>query len=203
MSVFNFWSTYAKILKQLFENSGGGRERRRRSIGWNGTICVPQNLLEEWTFTTSKILVRQCLPSRSSDYTIKGTLYSVYCIRFLAPNIFWRGISLEASVPLKCSYAWSSILQSKEVIQKGATWRIGDDRNISIWNQNWLLEPGGRKVVSPRHDVDLDKVCDLFYPNTKEWNGELLENTFYSWEVDRIRRIYVSNMTHEDCLVWP
>ena len=34
------------------------------------------------------------------------------------------------------------------------------------------------------------------------WNVELLETLFYPWEAEVIRRIYVSSLCHEDCLVW-
>ena len=58
-------------------------------------------------------------------------------------------------------------------------------------------------MISPKLGGGLDKVCDLFYPNTKVWNVELLDTSFYPWEADVIKRIYVSSLCHEDCLVWP
>ena len=89
------------------------------------------------------------------------------------------------------------------VIQKGAIWRVGDGRNIDIWDHNWLPEPGRSRVVSPKIDEGLNRVCDLFYPNTKIWNWEVLQNSFYPWEAEAIRNIYVSEMCNTDCLVWP
>jgi len=110
---------------------------------------------------------------------------------------------LDVPIPNKCSYAWKSILQSRKVIQKGAIWRVGDGRSISIWDQSWLPKPGMSKVVSPKLEVGLNRVCDLFYPGTKSWNVEVLQNYFYPWEVDAIRKIYVSEACNLDCLVWP
>ena len=52
-------------------------------------------------------------------------------------------------------------------------------------------------------DASVKKVSDLFYPNTMNWNIELLESSFYPWEVETIRRIYVSKLHKVDCLVWP
>lgn len=88
------------------------------------------------------------------------------------------------------------------MIQKGAVWRIGDGRNISIWDHNWLPEPGMSRVVSPKMDEGLNRVCDLFYPNTKTWNWEVLQKSFYLWEAEVIRKIYVSEACNTDCLVW-
>ena len=44
----------------------------------------------------------------------------------------------------------------------------------------------------PKIDVELYRVCDLFYPGTKIWNMEVLQNSFYPWEAEVIRKIYVS-----------
>ena len=88
------------------------------------------------------------------------------------------------------------------MIQKGAVWRIGDGRNISLWDHNWLPEPGMSRVVSPKMDEGLNRVCDLFYPNTKTWTWEVLQKSFYLWEAEVIRKIYVSEACNTDCLVW-
>ena len=59
------------------------------------------------------------------------------------------------------------------------------------------------RVVSPKINEGLNRVCDLFYPNTKIWNWEVLQNSFYLWEAKVTRNIYVSEMCNMDFLVWP
>lgn len=125
-------------------------------------------------------------------------LYKVFGAKY-----FLMGSILDTLVPLKCSYAWRSILQSKDVIQKGAIWRVGDGWMVDIWNHRWLPDPGQRRVVSPRNGASVEKVCDRFYPNTKLWDIELLQDLFYPWEVDLIKKIYVSAVSNKDVLVWP
>ena len=56
--------------------------------------------------------------------------------------------------------------------------------------------------MSPKMDERLNRVCDLFYPNTKTWNWEVLQKSFYPWEAEVIRKIYVSEACNTDCLVW-
>lgn len=36
-----------------------------------------------------------------------------------------------------------------------------------IWDHSWLPESGMSRMVLPKLDVGLNRVCDLFYPSTK------------------------------------
>ena len=88
--------------------------------------------------------------------------------KVFSSKYFPEGNILDIPIPSKCSYAWRSILQSRDVIHKGAVWRVGDGQNIDIWSHRWLPDVGQSKVISPRNDVEAGKVCDLFYPNSFE-----------------------------------
>lgn len=47
------------------------------------------------------------------------------------------------------------------------------------------------------------KVCDLFYPNLRQWDSGLIQNLFCLWEAEMIMKIHVSEVSTEDVLVWP
>ena len=116
---------------------------------------------------------------------------------------FPEGNILDIPIPSNCSYALRSILQSRDVIHKGAVWRVGDGRKIDIWNHRWLPDVGQSKVISARNEAEARKVCDLFYPNSKLWNPELIQRMFHPWEAEKILKIHVSEVYSEDVLVWP
>ena len=116
---------------------------------------------------------------------------------------FPEGNILDIPIPSKCSYAWRSILQSREVIQKGAVWRVGDGRKIDIWSHSWLPDVGQSKVISPRIGAGAEKVCDLFYPNSKIWDLGLIQHILYPWEAEKILKIHFNEISTEDTLVWP
>ena len=61
--------------------------------------------------------------------------YRVFKARF-----FPRETILEAkdSPSASYAYAWKSILKGRDVILKGALWRIGDGKRVRIWGDNWL-----------------------------------------------------------------
>ena len=85
---------------------------------------------------------------------------------FQAKN-FPGGSIFYAIIPSRCPHAWHSILQAKDVILKGAVWRVGDGRSINIWEQRWVPNLSTSKVVSPRSNSHVTWVSELFLPNSK------------------------------------
>lgn len=57
--------------------------------------------------------------------------FRVFKARFLS-----NGTILDAKDSASASYAWKSILKGREVILKGALWRVGDRKQIKIWRDN-------------------------------------------------------------------
>ena len=49
--------------------------------------------------------------------------YFIGCLRQI---FFPNSLIMEAANPSLASYAWRSILKGREVIKRGAVWRIGD-----------------------------------------------------------------------------
>ena len=82
-------------------------------------------------------------------------------------------------------------------------WIVGDGRMIDIWSHKWLPDLGQSRVISPRNGARVEKVCELFYPSTKIRDSGLIQDRFYPWEAEMIRKIYVSEVSNEDALVWP
>ena len=119
------------------------------------------------------------------------------------PNIFLQEIFYDAPVHLKCSFAWKSILKSRDAINRGAIWRVANGFSIDVWNHRWLLESGHSKIISPRRDAEVSRVHGLIYPDTTVWDPGLSERWFLPWEAEMIKHIHVSEAGRDDMLVWP
>ena len=123
-------------------------------------------------------------------------LYKVFSAKYF-PN----GSILDAPVHPKCSFAWRSILQAHDIINKGAIWRIGDGCSIDVWNHRWLPDPANGKIVSPRNNSTVSCVKDLLYADTGICDPGQLERFFLPWEAELIRQIPMSEGSVEDLLI--
>ena len=70
-------------------------------------------------------------------------------LRVFKARFFPTRTILEAKDSISASYAWRSIFKGRDVIQKGALWRMGDGQQIKIWGDNWLPLKGKAKITSP------------------------------------------------------
>lgn len=124
-------------------------------------------------------------------------LYKVFSVKY-----FPHGSIMDALVPQKCSYAWRSILQAWEDIEKCAIWRLGSKHGIDVWKHRWLPNPTYNKIISPRRESPVSRVSDFFFSDTRIWDLGKLEETFYPWEAEMVSQIQVSEGSAEDLLVW-
>nr|XP_023892926.1 uncharacterized protein LOC112004916 [Quercus suber] len=111
---------------------------------------------------------------------------------------------MEAKSPSSASYAWKSIIKGREVIQKGAVWRIGDGRSVPIWGTRWLPAKHSPKIISPCTEALAGaKVCFFMDADNKSWKADVLDENLLSFEADMIKKIPLSHTDQADTLTWP
>ena len=125
--------------------------------------------------------------------------YKVFKARFF-PN----STIMEANDSRMGSYAWKSILRGRDIIQRGALWRIGNGEKINIWQQCWLPRKHLTQLpISSLESFEDHIVATLFDPITLRWNEELVDGLFVTEDADLIKKIPLNRNAVEDTLYWP
>ncbi|KAA3467080.1 reverse transcriptase [Gossypium australe] len=85
---------------------------------------------------------------------------------------------LQSSLGNSGSYVWRSIWATKSSLEKGLIWKVGTGAHISISQDIWIPDYASGRLLSSFNNLQCDKVAGLICNNVREWNKELIVNTF-------------------------
>lgn len=86
---------------------------------------------------------------------------------------------MEVELGNRPSYARRNIFKSRELLQQGLWWRVGDGRQVNIWGDRWLTTLTTFSVQSTPKILSRNaKVMELIDPNLKRWNVDLISTVF-------------------------
>ena len=109
---------------------------------------------------------------------------------------------IEAKDSRGGSYAWR-ILKGRDVIQRGAKWRVGDGKSFNIWQHRWIPRKISSLVVSyPIESMDDCSMAVLIDESDRKWNEELIDGIFSQEEATLIKKIPLSRSATKDVLIW-
>ncbi|KAA3460445.1 reverse transcriptase [Gossypium australe] len=109
---------------------------------------------------------------------------------------------LQSSLRNSGSYVWRSIWATKGSLEKGLIWKVGTGAHISISQDIWIPDYASGRLLSSFNNLQCDKVAGLICNNVREWNNELIVNTFPRDVAELILRVPLSSVPHEDFLAW-
>jgi hypothetical protein len=123
--------------------------------------------------------------------------------QILKAKYFPRVDFLGASLGRRPSFAWRSIMSSKDLIQEGMKWRIGNGNLVKIWGDKWLPTPTTYKVQSPITILPEEAVVrTLIDDESRGWKKALVNSVFSKEEADIIFSIPLSKYGNPDMLIW-
>jgi hypothetical protein len=123
------------------------------------------------------------------------------CAQVLRAKYFPDGDLLAAKPVTGMSYVWRSILRGLEVFKEGMIWRVGDGKNIRIWDDPWLPMGITRKPTTHQGDCELIMVDELIDGTTGTWKRSLIEQCFLPADVPIILSIPLREQS-EDFVAW-
>ena len=105
-------------------------------------------------------------------------------------NFFPNCSVMDATNPSNASYAWKSILKAREVINHGASWRVGTGTSVDNWGDNLLPTKNNPRIISPcMPGLPSNKVSNLIDPVQRVWKEQVLDRYFFEFEAAVIKRI--------------
>ena len=130
MSCFKLPTTLCHEIETLIRKFWWGQRGERRKVHWVkwGDLCQDKGQggigFKDLTMFNEAMLAKLAWRLLHDD---KSFFYRVFKARF-----FPRETILKAKDSSSASYAWKSILKGRDVILKGALWRIGDGKRVRI-----------------------------------------------------------------------
>ncbi|XP_075480639.1 putative mitochondrial protein AtMg00310 [Primulina tabacum] len=116
--------------------------------------------------------------------------------RVLKGRYFKFGNVLNDRLGSNPSFIWRSLLWSRNILEKGLLWRIGDGKSIHIFEDKWV--PGMiSSIGKPTGNWQInDKVSSLIREGS--WNRELILITFNPYVAKEILKIRLSAQSAHD-----
>ncbi|GMY29656.1 uncharacterized mitochondrial protein AtMg00310-like [Fagus crenata] len=90
----------------------------------------------------------------------------------------------------------------RKIVEMGYCWKVGNGRQISIWEDKWIPSPSTYKISSLRlQNEGSFYVNDLIDPQTKSWK-DLISQSFRLEDAALILKIPLPNEGTSDSIFW-
>ena len=188
MSCFKLPLGLCHDIESLIRHFFGGQRGNNRKVNWIKwqELCKPKAqgglCFKELLRFNDALLAKQTWRLLDEPDSL---FYKVFKAKYF-PN----SSVMEAKIPSSASYAWKSIIKGREVIRRGAIWRIGRGESIRVWGDNWLLGTDTNKVLSPCWHGAGNFTVSLFIDQTNcRWREDLLDYYLMDFEAAKVKAI--------------
>ncbi|KAA3480901.1 reverse transcriptase [Gossypium australe] len=127
----------------------------------------------------------------------KSLVAKVFKAKYFSDGAFCNSLLGNSS-----SYVWRSIWATKKSLAEGLSWRVGTGTNISVFEDAWVPNYANRLLMSDVVNAHFVKVAELISNTERNWNEDLIKNTFPDAEAELILQIPLALEAHDDLLVW-
>ncbi|KAL8147598.1 hypothetical protein AgCh_005064 [Apium graveolens] len=117
--------------------------------------------------------------------------------------IYFKDTSfLEASLGSSPSFIWRSLLEAKNVILTGSSWRVGTGNDIDIIGQPWLGNKENAFVTTVSPSIINQKISSLMCAGTRNWDWEVIADIFNNRDQESIQATIIEEEFDSDMLQW-
>ncbi|CAN0878470.1 Putative ribonuclease H protein At1g65750 [Linum grandiflorum] len=122
--------------------------------------------------------------------------------RILKAKYYPYGDFVSAKLGSNPSLTWRSVVEARLAMLHGYRWKVGDGRNIRVWEDPWIRRDGNMyaESASPIPNWDL-RVCALLQQNGEEWDEVRVRSLFHQREAEEVLAMPIVG-GEEDSVVW-
>ena len=199
MSVFNLPLGLCNDMQGEIVKFWWGSSKEKRSIHWSRWENLSPAKIRGGLGFKYLSCFNQALVAKQGWRLIQASDSLV--ARVLKVRYFRHLSFLEASLGSKPSYIWRIILWGREVLIKGCRWRIGDGKQINIFNNSWIPRPTIFKPTTPPNLASGTCVAELIDGN-RCWKEHIIYQCFGTDDAYLIVQIPLPRRQSEDILLW-
>lgn len=118
----------------------------------------------------------------------------------LKARYFRHGNIMEARLGNNPSFVWRSLLWSKDIIERGSVWRVGDGKSIKLFEDKWVPSLTS-KISVPNDSWHSDTTVNSLIKDGI-WDVDLIIKNFNPYIAGEIRKIPLSLQSNRDALFW-
>ncbi|KAM1179951.1 hypothetical protein ACFX2J_018927 [Malus domestica] len=126
-------------------------------------------------------------------------------VKVLKERSFPNTSFLEAKKGSRASWAWTSLLEGRELLLNGAHWQVIDENSIKLWEDRWIPSLPARHP-NPNEGEVIDRnqrVASIICEDTGVWNLENISSKISIHELSQIKELQIGDPQSNDRLVWP
>ncbi|CAL5402705.1 unnamed protein product [Camellia sinensis] len=129
------------------------------------------------------------------------------------PNSFWARVYkglyfpnsnfLQASRGKRTSWAWSSLLKGRALLQTGLRWQIQNGNLAHFWEDKWVPCTKDFKMASHKPPYcNVQTVAEVIDPTRKIWKREILKEWLSPKDLEAVLAIPIAAVNRDDLLIW-
>jgi hypothetical protein len=123
------------------------------------------------------------------------------CAQILRAKYYPSGDLMRAQLKKGASFTWQSLMAGMANFKRGYIWRVGNGSEINVWHDTWLPISPDKRVSTRKCGTMIGRVQELINLVTGTWDVQLLEDSFYPIDVNRIQAIPPPTWEVEDSIV--
>lgn len=199
MSVFQLPKSLSREITSMMGKLWWGHQENDHKIAWMGWNRLGK------TKNKGKLVYRE-LDYFNLALIAKQGWKLLQQLETLATKVFREkyypgGLCMESNLGRRPSYAWRSIWNAKQLLQKGLIWKVGNGAQIRIWGDKWInsTHTHTHMIQAPIQILDREaQVNEIINQEANWWNVPLIKSIFPTDVAEQICSMAISlRLLHE------